>query len=116
MSESALPPSQDINNRFDLNSYLSYVVYSRHHYVDVDGINDLMNDLAQNVTNKPYGYFLEIFDSKLQAEIDRITKFIAIHLEQCAEDMAYVLQGWDDLSEVEKSNIYKEKTVRRTLR
>jgi hypothetical protein len=116
MSESALTPSQDVNNRFDFNSYLSYVVYSRHHYVDVDGINDLMNDLAENVTNKPYGYFREMFDSKLQAEIDRITKFIAIHLEQCAEDMAYVLQGWDDLSEVEKSNIYKEKTVRRTLR
>jgi hypothetical protein len=103
-------------DHFDFSSYLSYAVYPKTRYVDVDDINDLMDDLVGNLQQHPMGYFRDRFDYKLKQEIDRIASFIGEHLEHCSEDISYVLGGWDDLSEIDRKNIFKEKTVKRSIR
>ena len=101
---------------FDFTSYLAYVVYAKENYVDVDAFNDLMDDIASNVKSHLLGQYRNQFDEKLQAEVRRISSFIGEHLNQCSEDISYVLEGWDALGESDRKNIFKEKTVKRTLR
>ena len=104
------------DNYFDFNCYLGYVVYPKQKYVAVDDFNDLIEELKDNIDDKPLSYFENSFDDKLRSEINKVSCFVSKHLNQASTNLNYVLDGWKALSDFDKKNVYKEKTVKRTLR